>query len=125
MPIDGDIAGGAFASGSTYLTIPPTRAATTTNQHNVVLTAAEIAAGVVVFNPTSNHDLTGIVPPSPAQGYTLRVLNGGTANLHLRQNDSGSVAANRFVISDDHTLSPGEFSFLIYANGAWRISNKH
>lgn len=101
------------------LAIPASRAISA-DQNNIALTAAETSAGVIRFSPTGNRRLTGIVPPATGQGTRLIIMNMGPGNLNIMNTDTNSTVANRFVMTNNLTVNAGQFSSMVYVDGAWR-----
>lgn len=105
---------------SNYVTLTPVRAIAAADQHNVDLTPAEIAAGIVRFINTGSCDLTGIIPPAQAEGYRLKIMNMGTNDFKPKNNDSASLVANRFDMVNSVSLKNGQWIEVMYVDGRWR-----
>lgn len=103
-----------------YVSIPPTRAFGAVSQNNLVLTNQETAANFISISNTAAVNLTGIVPPNPANGYILTIYNAGVNNLILVNSSPLSLAANRFILPANYALAANTFIKLTYISGAWR-----
>ena len=85
---------------------------------------------LIRINITSNRDITGIVAPSPGVNRVLGVtnLNNSNDDLKFEHNDSGSLAANRFLLRDaaDKTIKPNETAWFWYdhLSSRWRPFNR-
>lgn len=100
---------------------------------NVTLTANTnnlFASSNTIFRITStgNYDLTGIIPlPNTTEGAgrLIYLINVGSNNVTLKNEDALSTAQNRFVThGGSHiTLSPGHLVLAIYDSTLlrWRI----
>lgn len=66
--------------------------------------------------------ITGIAAPVPARGQVLILTNIGPTNITLANNDVGSAAANRFLLSSPITLGQDEAVIIGYsiADSRWR-----
>lgn len=86
---------------------------------------------VVRFTTDANNDLTGIAGGTandPGGGQNLRLINVGSNNLILRDEDVLSAAENRMLLGGDKTLNPNEAIGLWYDNESlrWRVKqNDH
>jgi len=54
------------------------------------------------------NNITGLVPSSPELGNVVTIMNVGVSNFTIRNNDANSLAANRFLMSGNTLLNPGE-----------------
>jgi hypothetical protein len=65
---------------------------------------------------TNDRDFTGIVAPSSGVNRILQIINTGTKKLKFKNEDSGSIAANRLALSDesDFDLDPNGSVQYIY-----------
>lgn len=77
---------------------------------------------------TGNYDLTGIVPYAGAatnSGRIIYLLNVGSNNISLKNEDALSTAANRFLTHNGNqiTLAPNHLVLALYDGTAsrWRI----
>ena len=77
---------------------------------------------------TGNYDLTGIVPHAGAatnSGRIIYLLNVGSNNISLKNEDALSTAANRFLTHNGShiTLGPNHLVLALYDETAsrWRI----
>jgi hypothetical protein len=70
----------------------------------------------------SKKEITGIVPPDITKSTLVVVLNVGTKNGKLSNNDSASQPENRFLFKGSITLEPHESAALIYdtVSQRWR-----
>lgn len=93
------------------------------HQNDMVLTQQELNYGTLLVSVTAgNRDFTGIVPPSPSEGYQLFLTNIGPDDFRLRPNDTDSAVPNRFLIDSDYTMKTGYSTILTYVQGAWRAT---
>lgn len=82
------------------------------DQDNYALADIDATTVLRVTLDGADRDLTGIVPPSPAYPKKLTIINADTGKkIKVMHNDGGSVAANRFFLTDN-----GDFDIL--KNGA-------
>jgi hypothetical protein len=85
---------------------------------------------LIRINITSNRDISGIVAPSPGVNRVLGVtnLNNSNDDIKFEHNDSGSLAANRFLLRDaaDKTIKPNETAWFWYdhLSSRWRPFNR-
>ena len=99
-----------------------------------VLTPATILAHTHDYNPTglstaiavrissdNNYDLTGIT--AQVDGTILYLFNVGAKDIKLKNNNTNSIAINRFLITGDKTLKPNNTAQLFYdgVSNMWRI----
>ena len=64
--------------------------------------------------------LTGVVGE---EGRLLRVRNGGVSNIIISNNDTSSLAANRFQLDNSFVLPFGRVATFIYSGGGWRLAD--
>lgn len=86
----------------------------------------KIDVSILRMSSDANRDLTGLVPSSPAAGNIVTITNIGGDNIKLKNNNGGSLAANRFLTKGDINIEPNE-SFTIYYDTVdlrWRTFNK-
>lgn len=86
------------------------------------------ANALVRIQSTGNYDLTGIIPLTTAEtnyGRILYIVNRGTNNISLRNEDALSTAENRFMTHNGShiTLGPNHLVLAMYdgAISRWRI----
>ena len=78
-------------------------ALTGTDQDNWNPTGLATANRIIV-NCSSNTDITGITAPASSVNQTILIINIGTANLKLTDEDGSSTAANRIVNNDNKDI---------------------
>lgn len=99
---------GAFVLGSV---LSPAAVSSNTHDYNP---AGLSTANFLRISATTNVSLTGIQAPSPAVNQVLFVVNVGTGNINMLNNNAGSSTANRFNMNNDRLLNNGEGVILIY-----------
>jgi len=98
-----------------------------TNDLTVAGMGTAVVLNVDVDNGGSSVRLTGIQAPSPAYPQMLALINtdanGVGGRLRLRENDAGSLAANRFLMGGNVNLDADEGTVLLYdvAASRWRV----
>lgn len=60
------------------------------------------------------RNITGVIPPDITKSTLIIILNVGTANGRLTNNDSASDPENRFFLKANILLEPQESAALIY-----------
>lgn len=111
---------------------------------SAILSPAQITGDVDDYDPTgfrvsnvieksvlridldANHDITGLVPSSPVKGDRVIISNVSAFNFKLKNNNAGSVAANRFILKGDITIEEDESLELYYDTTSlrWRVTNQ-
>jgi hypothetical protein len=79
------------------------------------------------LNVTANCNLTGINPITLTNSMTLLlIVNVGSNTVTLKNNDAGSLAANRFLFDADLDLTPNNGCVLLYdlTSLRWRLVAK-
>lgn len=101
--------------------ITPTALGANTNDYNPTGLST---SNVIRLSSTNTFDLTGIT--AQGSGITLILLNVGTNNIILKNNNAGSVAANRFQLTGDITLNGDDFIAIWYdtVSSRWRAIGK-
>ncbi len=61
-------------------------------------------ANRIIVNCSSNTEITGIEAPAVSVNQTVMIINIGTANLKLTDEDSSSDAENRIVNNDNKDI---------------------
>ncbi len=109
-----------------------------------ILSPAQITADVDDYNPSgfqvsneivksllrldldANHDMTGLVPSTTATANIVTISNISASNLKLKNNNAGSVAANRFLFKSDIKIEKDESLTIYYDTVSlrWRVYNK-
>jgi len=76
----------------------------------------------IIVDCTSNAEITGITAPASSVNQTLLVVNVGSANLKLMDEDTSSTDANRIINNDnkDVELKNGGGVFLTYVHSEER-----
>lgn len=79
------------------------------------------------INSDANHDITGIDSTGFSDRDTLVVINIGSFDIKLKENDANSLAANRLLINADITIQDEEAVTLIYdgTSSKWRCIGEH
>lgn len=62
----------------------------------------------------SQRNITGVIPPDITKSTLIVILNVGTSNGRLKNNDSASDPENRFLLKANILLQPQESAALIY-----------
>jgi hypothetical protein len=70
----------------------------------------------------SDVNLTGIQSPVPSSNQVIFLLNLGSGNVNLLDNNAGSTASNRFYMNNDRLLNTNEGVIIIYDTiiAGWR-----
>ena len=109
-----------------------------------IITAPTLTGNVNDWNPTgfatanmirvdldsNNRQITGMIAPSAGVNRIVRInnLNTGSNDIKYMENDSGSVAANRFLLRDnaDKSSKPNETAAFWYdhTSSRWRPLNR-
>lgn len=58
--------------------------------------------------------ISGILAPSPMCEQLIHIVNVGSNNIQIRNNNGGSAANNRILIGQNRTLNPNESVVLVY-----------
>jgi len=93
------------------------------NSNTNDLTVPNLSGGVTLcLNFTGQYKLTGIAVPDPTKSFLLFVKNTGNSGI-LRNNDSGSIAQNRFLIPSGNSNFGNKSAILVYDTIAqrWQI----
>lgn len=71
---------------------------------------------------TGNYFLTGIVPNDITKGQWIIIINVGTGQGSVKDNDAGSTAQNRFLLGANKTIQTNEGLALVYdtVDTRWR-----
>jgi hypothetical protein len=112
----GNVTGAFLLSGEV------TPAQITSNQNDYAPTGIATASTLYLSADADNRRITGIT--TGAQGRVLMLRNSGSKIIKLMDNDSGSLAANRFsMFGVDRLLMPGSVITLYYRsdNSKWTI----
>lgn len=88
---------------------PPTITVNPTNDYNPTGLSN---ANVIFLSATTNVDLTGL--QAQENGRVLFLQNFGPNSVKLKNNNVGSIAANRFDLRADATLQEGNGGIIIY-----------
>ena len=77
---------------------------------------------LIDISSDGNYYITGWMAPDPDGTRVINVFNVGTNNIILKDNNSGSDPANRFLLGSDKTMQSDEGLQLIYDNNVdrWR-----
>ena len=79
------------------------------------LTDTELGNVVVLrLDFTGNFSLSGITPPDDTLTWMLYVVNVGTGNCSLKNNDAGSLPSARFLIGQNRNLQTDEGILFFY-----------
>lgn len=97
----------------------------TSNQNNY----APGISTVLRLSSDASRDITGVVAPVPASCASIVCLiNVGSNNIVLKNQDANSSAANRFLMEDgaDLTLTADDFCWAVYdyTTTRWRVEKK-
>jgi hypothetical protein len=71
---------------------------------------------VLDISSDANRTITGIEAPNPIGTRVLYVFNIGTNNIVFKDNDSGSLPANRILLGANKTVQSDEGLILVYDN---------
>lgn len=68
-------------------------------------------------------DVTGLVAPDPVKNQVIFLTNIGVKTITLKNNDSGSIAVNRFNIKNNQDLGDSDSALIVYDGNElrWRI----
>jgi hypothetical protein len=92
-------------------------------------TDANLSTGnYLQIEPTNDIELTGITAPAAGVNQLLYISNVSTSKkLKLKNNNSGSAAANRFLLKSDIIIEKNMGGILIYNHTAnrWNYLTKH
>lgn len=80
-----------------------------------------ISARSLFINSDAARNITGVLAPD-LPGKRITITNVGNFTITLKQNDVGSIAANRFLLKGgvDAALASDSGITLVYGNNAWR-----
>ena len=116
-----------FGGGLTLDSVHNTATLTTKSQNNFLVTDLQ-NFNLIVFTSTGDVDLKGLDSSGVNGWQKFVIMNGNTTatNLKIKKNNSGSLAANRFLIKDDIIINFGEFYFIIYNQNQqrWNVHAK-
>ena len=100
--------------------ITPSALTGNTNNYNP---AGLSSSNILRISSTGNFNLTGLQAPSPAKGQVILVVNIGTNNITLKNNDAASSAGNRFLAGADKLVQAQESVILVYDEVSlrWRV----
>ena len=117
------LSGGAFPVNLNAPIYPPQ---ITANQ-NDYNPAGFQTANIMLINSNAPRDITGLIAPVPVEGRVMHILNNGTKNITLKNNDAASLAANRFELDSNVTFGPNDGVILVYGIliGRWRMTGSH
>ena len=113
---------GGLQFGSSYAS-----ATLTGNTDDLLIT--DLANSVLVrLDADNNYSLTGIVVPDNTKTYFFSIFNVGTnKNITFKDDDTDSIAQNRFLLGANVVVQPGEGITLIYdpVSVRWRSPGKN
>ena len=114
--------GGAIVFTDTG-TVTPAAIGSNTDDYNPTEGAKTIDDAVLLRLSTSgNYVITGLIAPVNYRGQIIYLVNVGSNNLTLNDDDASSLAANRFFIGANKTLQSDEGITIVYdtVNQKWR-----
>ena len=78
---------------------------------------------LILLNSSGNFSVTGLQKPVPDGTRVIYIFNIGANNIVFKDNDAGSLAANRILLGANKTVQNGEGLILIYDNISqrWRV----
>jgi len=127
----GGTIGGSFCiESSAVLTVPET----TSDQNNFNPTGFTDGGGAVVKYlvildaSTNDVDVTGLIAPNPAKYVQVLFHNIGDKEFKFQDNDSGSIANNRFLFATgERKIKENETLTLFYnvAQNRWKELSRH
>jgi len=81
-------------------------------------------ANVLFISSTSPVSWTGLLAPSPSKPQLILIVNIGSFNITIRNNDASSLAANRFSVNNNVAISPNDCGYLFYdiTRSRWRVN---
>lgn len=87
-----------------------------------LIVSGEFVKTVLRLSSTGANSITGIVAPPAGKWTSLILMNVGSGNITLQNNDVGSVAANRFLMNGNTILAGEESVQIIYdqTSQRWR-----
>ena len=68
------------------------------------------------LSSVGNINITGLQAPTPVSNQGIFICNIGVNNIMIKNDNSSSIAKNRFLIGNNKTLQPNEGIMLIYDN---------
>lgn len=91
------------------------------------LSITDLATSNVIYISTdgANYDLTGIDSTGISDGQTFFLYNvGGSGDVKFKNNNAGSLAANRFIANGDVNVKDGMGTIITYDATAsrWRLN---
>lgn len=74
------------------------------------------------LSSTANINITGLQAPIPLSNQAIYLVNIGTNQISIMDNDAGSLAPNRFLLGGSKVLQQNEGMMLIYdkTSAVWR-----
>lgn len=92
-----------------------------TNTNNLLIPTLGSSL-LIRLNFTGNYSLTGIVPNDVTKGQWIIIINVGTGQGSLKDNDAASLAENRFLLGANKTIQTNEGIALVYdtVDTRWR-----
>lgn len=125
----GSISGAFCIESSAVLTVPET----TSDQDNFnptgFVVGGEIVKYLVILDASTNDvDVTGLIAPSPAKYVEVIFHNIGDKEFKFQDNDSGSSANNRFLLSTGERKIKENATLILFYNVAqnrWKESSYH
>ena len=98
----------------------------TGNTDNLIITNLG-GSSLVRMSSTINVNLTGIQVPDQTKSYFFSIFNVGSSNIIFKNNNSGSLNENRFLIGSDINVQGGEGLTFIYdpVDLKWRSPGKN
>lgn len=94
----------------------------TSNQNDYNPTGWNEKQTILRLSSDASRNITGLIPGSNPKNRHVWIFNVGSNNIVLKDDDSGSSAANRFALSGDITLTPDSSALLYYdsTTSKWR-----
>jgi len=123
-PLEPLISFNGSISGSFILDSVVSPAALVAATHNWIV-AGLATANVIYATSTGNNDLTGIDSTGIVNGQTYFIYNIGVAgDIKIKNNNAGSLAANRIITNGDVNVKVGMGVILSYDTTAsrWRVN---
>jgi hypothetical protein len=71
-------------------------------------------ANMLRLSSTGNYNITGLQQPSPLSNQALYIVNVGTNQITINDNDTNSLAVNRFLLGGSKVLQANEGMMVIY-----------
>ena len=84
-------------------------------------------SNILRLSSTGNNTITGLAAPSPAKGQVILLVNIGSGNITLSNNDGDSLAVNRFLMSGNKNVQSEESVQLTYdvTSQRWRVISEN